>query len=602
MPALKQQVYTMLSFDQILVFIVLLFILISLYREILGPAFTFLVGVIVLGLFGVLTPSEILKGFGNEQIAVILLLLLIGDVIRRTAVVEVIFDRFFRSAKSYRGFLSRMTLLISGFSAFLNNTPLVAVMIPYVHSWCKKNDISPSKFLIPLSYAAILGGSATLIGTSTNLIVNGLVVDQDIIPNLQPLKIFDFVAVGAPMIIIGWLYLMFFSDKLLPSRPDALTQFSMGNREYLLEAKVSDKSQLIGKTIEEAGMRHKPGFYIVEIWRRGYKITVFGADFLLDKGDMLIFAGETEAIADMISSSSGLVIPEVGQLSHKSRAEVVEVVVSQNSTIANKTVRSANFRSKYDAAIVSVHRNGELIKEKVGEVVLKSGDVLLLFTGENFVARTIATKDFYFISKVKEMVKLEWYKSAVLLGGLMVAIFLAAMDWFPLFLSLLLIVVLSLALKITQPRELPRAVDYNLALIIVLALALGTAMIKTGTADLVADGVIRLFAPLGQIGILAGIYLITTILAAYITSKAAAAIIFPIALQAAVNLQIDPMPFILVTAFASSANFMTPVGFQTNLMVYGPGGYSFNDFFRIGAPLTLLYMIVTITILSIIYF
>ena len=200
------------------------------------------------------------------------------------------------------------------------------------------------------------------------------------------------------------------------------------------------------------------------------------------------------------------------------------------------------------------------------------------------------------------MVKLEWYKSAVLLGGLLVAIVLAALNIFPLFMSLLLILVLSLAMKITQPRELPGAIDYNLALIIVLALALGTAMIKTGTADLVADGVIRLFAPLDKIGILAGIYLITTILAAYITSKAAAAIIFPIALQTAVNLQIDPMPFILVTAYASAANFMTPIGFQTNLMVYGPGGYSFNDFFRVGAPLTLLYMVVTITILSVIYF
>jgi di/tricarboxylate transporter len=592
----------MLSFDQILVFVVLLFILISLYREILGPAFTFLVGVIVLGIFGVLTPSEILKGFGNEQIAVILLLLLLGDVIRRTAVVEVIFDRFFRSARSYRGFLGRMTVLISGFSAFLNNTPLVAVMIPYVHAWCKRNNISPSKFLIPLSYAAILGGCATLIGTSTNLIVNGLLVDQTIIPDLQPLKIFDFAAVGVPMIVIGGLYLMFFGEKLLPSRPDAFTQFSMGRREYLLEAKIVDKSPLIGQTIEEAGMLHKPGFYIVEIWRRGYKITVFGSDFLFDKGDTLIFAGETEAIADMIGSHSGLVIPEVGQLTHKSRAEVVEVVVSQNSTIANKTVRAANFRSKYDAAIVSVHRNGELIKGKIGEVVLKSGDVLLLFTGENFVARTVATRDFYFISKVKEMVKLEWYKALILLGGLLIAILLAALDLFPLFLSLLLIIVLSLAMRITQPRELPRAIDYNLALIIVLSLALGTAMVKTGTADLVADGVIRLFAPLGQIGILAGIYLITTILAAYITSKAAAAIIFPIALQTAVNLQIDPIPFILVTAYASAANFITPVGFQTNLMVYGPGGYSFTDFFRVGAPLTLLYMLVTITILSILYF
>ena len=591
----------MLSFDQILVFIVLVFILISLYREILGPAFTFLVGVIVLGIFGVLTPAEILKGFGNEQIAVVIMLLLIGDVIRRTAVVEVIFDRLFKSARSYRGFMSRMTLLIAGFSAFLNNTPLVAVMIPYVHSWCKRNNISPSKFLIPLSYAAILGGSATLIGTSTNLIVNGLIVDQTIIPDLEPLKIFDFAVVGVPMIVVGSLYLLFFGERLLPTKPDTLTQLSLGRREYMVEAKVLHKSPLIGKTIEEAGLRNQPGFHIVEIWRRGYKISVFGADFLLDRGDILILAGETEAIADMVKSRSGLNIPEVGMMSKKSRTEIVEVVVSQNSTIVNKTVRETGFRSKYDAAIVSVHRNGELIKGKVGEVILKAGDVLLLFTGENFVARTVATKDFYFISKVREMVKLEWYKSAILLGGLILAILLAALNLFPLFISLLLLLVASLAMRITHPRELPGAIDYNLALIIVLSLALGTAMVKTGTADLVADGVIRLFQPLGVIGILTGIYLITTILAAYITSKAAAAIIFPIALTTAINLSMDPMPFILITAYASAANFMTPVGFQTNLMVYGPGGYSFNDFFRVGAPLTFLYMVVCITILSIIY-
>ncbi len=199
------------------------------------------------------------------------------------------------------------------------------------------------------------------------------------------------------------------------------------------------------------------------------------------------------------------------------------------------------------------------------------------------------------------MVKLEWYKSAILLGGLILAILLAALNLFPLFISLLLLLVASLAMRITHPRELPGAIDYNLALIIVLSLALGTAMIKTGTADLVADGVIRLFQPLGVIGILTGIYLITTILAAYITSKAAAAIIFPIALTTAINLSMDPMPFILITAYASAANFMTPVGFQTNLMVYGPGGYSFNDFFRVGAPLTFLYMVVCITILSFIY-
>lgn len=592
----------MLSYDQIVVFIVLLFILISLYREILGPAFTFMIGVIALGVMGVLTPKEILSGFANEQVAVVIMLLVLGDIIRRTAVMERIFDRFFRYAKSYKGFLSRMMLLISGFSAFLNNTPLVAVMIPYVHNWCRRNNISPSKFMMPLSYAAILGGCATLIGTSTNLIVNGLVVEQNISPDLHELKIFDFVWVGFPMMIIGYLYMTLFGHKLLPDKPDLITQFSTTRREYLIEARIKDKSQLIGKTVEEAHLRAQTGFYLMELWRRGYKITEFTDDLLLDKGDLLVFAGDTQVIADMIKSETGLSIPEVGMLSKRSRMEVIEVVVSQNSNLIGNSVRETNFRSRYDAAILSVHRNGEMLKGKTGEAVLKAGDVLLLYTGEKFVTRSTQTEDFYFISRVREIRKTEWWKNAILLGGLLIAIALSALRVFPLFMSLLILLMISLVMKLTTPRDIPRSIDYNLAIIIVLSLALGTAMVKSGAADLVARGIINLFSPLGKTGILTGIFFITSILAAYITSKAAAAIVFPISVATAVTLDLNPVPFVLVVAYGAAANFMTPVGFQTNLMVYGPGGYSFRDFFKVGAPLTLLYMITAVILLSIIYF
>jgi di/tricarboxylate transporter len=549
----------MLNFDLILVFIVLLFILISLYREILGPAFTFMVGVITLGIFGVLTPAEILKGFANEQVAVVILLLVVGDLLRKTGAVEIIFDRYFKSAKSYKGFLSRMILLLSGFSSFLNNTPLVAVMMPYVHNWCKRNNFPPSKFLIPLSYAAILGGCATLIGTSTNLIVGGLVAEQTIAPDLKPLNIFDFSAVGFTMVFFGYLYMMFIGNKLLPIRPDVITQFSTGGREYLLEARIPDKSELIGKTIEESGLINFPGIDLVEIWRRGFKINDFGQELLMDKGDILIFAGDNETIADMIKEQHGLSIPEVGTFAKKKRSEIVEVVVSQNSTLINKTVRESDFRNKYDAAVISIHRNGELIKGRVGEVDQKAGDVLLLFAGADFVQRTAATTDFYFISKVREFVRVEWYKNAVLLGGIIAAIMLSAFRVFPLILSLLILVILSLALKITHPKELPRSIEFNLAIIIVLSLALGTAMIKSGAADIIASGIISLFMPLGTIGILTGIFLITSVLAAYITAKAAAAIIFPISLTTAVNLGLNTLPFVLIVAFASAANFMTPV-------------------------------------------
>jgi di/tricarboxylate transporter len=591
----------MITFDLIVVFIVIIFILVSLYIELIGTTFTFVIAVVTLGFFGILTPREILSGFANEQIAIILLLLILGDIIRQKAIVEILFDRVFRSARSYRGFLSRMTILIAGFSAFLNNTPLVAVMMPYVRNWCKRNDISPSKFLMPLSYAAILGGCATLIGTSTNLIVNGMVVDQKIIPELKSINIFEFAYVGVPMILIGFLYLLFFGEKLLPANEDLLNGFSNNNREYLVEAEIRKDSQLIGKTVEEAGLRNLKGLFLVEIIRRSFKISSVKPNVILQQDDLLLFAGDTETIAEMVNSDLGLRLPSVGMMLKKKETEVVEIVISHNSTLINKTVKEIRFRAKFDAAVIAVHRNGERISGKIGEIVIKAGDVLLLFAGADFVSRSSNTQDFYFISKVKDFQKLEAYKTWTLLGGTVLTILLAALNIVSLFMGLVVLIMIVLAMKITNPKELYKAVDYNLAMIIALSLALGTAMIKSGAADLIADLVITVFMPLGKIGLLSGIYLITAFLAAYITNKAAVAIIFPISLTMAANLNLPPLPFVLVVSFAAAANFMTPHGYQTNLMVYGPGGYSFKDFFRVGFPLTIIYMIVTVTILILKY-
>lgn len=590
-----------MGFESILVIIVIAFILLSLYLEITGPSFTFLIGVIVLGIAGILTPREILSGFANQQIAVIILLLILGDIVRRTGVLDAIFDRLFQYARSYKAFMARMMAIVGVFSAFLNNTPLVAIMMPYVHNWSKRNHVKPSKLLIPLSYAAILGGCATLIGTSTNLIVNGLVVDQQIIPELEALDLFDFIYVGAPMMIIGFLYMLLWGDKLLPDRADLISSFSHRSREYVVEAQVRGSSKYIGKSIEEANLRNLKGLFLVEILRGEQKIAPVSPTVILKKHDILIFAGETETIIEMINTNSGLVLTQVGMFTHKTHTEVRESVVSHNSTLINKTVKDANFRGKYDAAIIAIHRNGERISGKIGLVKLKAGDVLLLLTGEDFIDRANDTQDFYLISKIRDFRKLKFYKIAVLLGGFLAAILLSAFGLVPLFLALIVLLILVLALKIGSPKDIPKSIDYPLILVIVLSLALGTAMIKTGVAGIIADFIISIFKPFGKIGLLTGIYAITAILGAYITNKAAVAIIFPISLTTAVNLGVNPMPFVLVVSFAAAANFMTPIGYQTNLMVYGPGGYSFKDFFKIGFPLTVLYMIVTVVVLSYMY-
>ena len=587
--------------DILIISIVLAFIIISLYTEIIGPAFTFLIGVIVLGFFGILTPKEILSGMANEQIAVIILLLLLGDIIRKTDIIDGLFDKVFRKTKSYRGFLIKMIVVVSGFSAFLNNTPLVAIMMPYVHNWSKRNNIKPSKLLIPLSYAAILGGCATLIGTSTNLIVNGLVTDQLIVPGLKPLELFDFTIVGLPMIILGSIYLILFGNKLLPDRKDVIADFSTTSREYLVEAQIRSSSKLIGKTIEGAGLRNLKGAFLVEITRGEQRLSAVSPSEIMQEEDILVFAGDTESIAEMINSDTGLALTQVGMFVKKPHTEVLEIVVSHNSTLITKTVRQTGFRGKYDAAILAVHRNGERIPGKIGAVKLKAGDVLLLLAGDDFAKRSYDTHDFYLISKIREFRKLKLYKSITLFGGVAAAIFLSAIGVISLFMALMILMIIILLLKIASPKDIPKSIDYNLAIIIVLSLAIGTAMIKTGMADIIANFIISVFKPFGPLGLLFGIFLITNLLASYITNKAAAAIIFPISVTAAINLGLPTTPFILIVAFAAAANFITPIGYQTNLMVYGPGGYSFKDYIKIGLPLTFIYMFVTVAILYFYY-
>ncbi len=588
--------------DVIVVFVVIAFILTSLYREWMGAAFTFFIAVMVLGIFKILTPGEILEGFANEQIAVIIMLLLLGDAIRQTSVIEIFFARIFPASSSYRGFLARMMIWVGGFSAFLNNTPLVAVMMPYVHQWSQRNNISSSKLLIPLSYAAILGGCVTLIGTSTNLIVSGMVADQDIIADMPPLEMFDFVWVGLPMLVIGFAYLYFFSYKLLPDRQTAIDTFIKNDRKFLVEAVVKKGSRLIGLTISEADMKNENGLLLIEVIRDNHLISLIDDNFVLQEGDLLRFAGDNTEVVNLLSETSELTLPSVGMMSKLKRSQVVEIVISHNSTLISKQVKDIYFRGKYDSALLAIHRNGERIIDKIDDLKLKAGDVLLLLAGDNFTSRIQNDIDFYVISKVKELRKPERYKIWVLFGGTLLAIFLAAIKLVPLFIGLLIVLAAINILKVVSAKDLPKNIDYNLGVIIALSLALGTAMMKTGVAAMIANLIISVFMPFGRVSMLLGIYLITAVLAAYITNKAAVAIVFPISITAAKNLGLDPMPFVLVVSFAAAANFITPIGYQTNLMVYGPGGYNFKDFFKIGLPLTLIYMAVTVAVLSYMYF
>jgi di/tricarboxylate transporter len=466
--------------------------------------------------------------------------------------------------------------------------------MPYVHNWGKKNNVSPSRLLIPLSYAAILGGTATLIGTSTNLVVNGMVAEQTVFPDFTSLEIFDFTPVGLSMVLFGGIYLTLFSGRLLPSKKDPIETIKSKSREYIVEVKVTKGSQYHNKTIEDAKLRNQKGLFLVEIIRENRSISPVTPQTVLFEEDFLIFAGNTDTIADLIENNKTLQPSQLGMFSKRDKTELIEVVVTPNSGLIGKTVKNSNFRGRFDAAILAVHRNGEKIRGKIGDVILDPGDLLFLITGEDFKKRTQDSRDFYMLSNIRSIEKMPTSKSLFIVGGLLVSIVLSSLNIVPLFNSLLVFLVLLLMLKIASPKEVYKAINYNLILIIALSLALGTAMIKTGIAADVSHFFIETLRPYGIISLFIGLFLVTNLLACFITNIGAVAITFPIAISLAAQLGVDPKPFALLIAFAGAASFMTPIGYQTNLMVYGPGGYNFKDFFRIGLPLTILFMIVAV--------
>lgn len=593
-----------MSYESLVVFGVIIFMIISLYRELMQPVMIFIIGVLTLGLAGVLTPKEILAGFANEQIAVIILLLLLGEAIRKTGLIDQLFDKVFHGAATYRQFLFRMTATVSALSAFLNNTPLVAVMMPYVHNWTKRGDdrATPSKLLIPLSYAAILGGCATLVGTSTNLIVNSMIAEQQVIPGLRTLGMFEFSWVGVPMIVLGVAYLTVASGWLLPENKDFFADFSTNARQYLIETRLTSEAALAGQTVTDAGLRNLPGLFLAKVIRDGNSITPVHPTLKLRQNDLLLFAGDTSRIADLLHSFPGLEPVEAQSIFNGMAAKhVVEGVIACNSQLENKTIKESNFRSHYDAAVIAVLRSGEKISGKIGSIALKAGDVLLMLAGQDFNEMTRESKDFYILSETRKAPKIHSWKAFIPLLGLSAAIVLSALKLVPLFTSISVVLLIVLFMQIISARELIEAIDHNLVMIIALSLALGMAMIKTSAASMIADGMLSALVPMGKLGILGGIYLITALLGSLMLNKAAVALLFPVVLALAQHTGLNPIGLILTMTFAAAANFISPVGFQTNMMIYGPGGYSFRDFFRIGFPLSVLCMAVTISIISIMY-
>jgi len=587
----------MLTGSIIFIFITIAFLLSALYLEWFRPTVTFFIAILVLVFGGVISPAEALNGFANEQLAIIVVLLIISDIFSKSSVVNLVFSRLFGDKKKLGSFNLLMMTVVSSFSAFFNNTPLVAMVMPYAKSWGLKNNVAPSKILIPLSYAAILGGCVTLIGTSTNLVVNGLALDA----GFETLSIFDFTIVGLPMLIIGIVYLYFFSNKLLPDHNSNSENGLEALREFFVETKIKSGAKLIDKTVESAGFRQLKGLYLVEIIRREKSVSPVAPNFLLEEEDTLIFAGETNVVEEISNSDLGLTLPKVVERLAGEKASSNEIVVSFNSSLIGKQVKETDFRARYDAAIVAIHRNGEKLEGKIGNIELKAGDVLLVFSGSNFISRTKSNRAFYILSHLEEPELKNVNKISVIFIALIAAILISTLTSISLLLSVSCVLLLGIVLKVMPINEIRKGLDFDLIVLIAFGLAFGKAMINSGASIYLADGFMALNNYLSPVFLLMLIFMITNLLAAYITNKAAVAILFPISVSVAQQLGLNPVPFILIVSFGAAANFITPIGYQTNLMVYGSGGYNFKDFMKIGWPLTLIYMLVSALILSYTY-
>jgi di/tricarboxylate transporter len=584
----------------------------------------FLGGLVAVTLAGVITPQQALAGFANEAVLTIGALYAAVTGLRHTGVLDQVGERLLGGVHEERVALRRLAAAVLPVSAFVLNTPMVVMMMPVVIDWCRKHHVSPSRMLMPLSYLTILGGVCTLIGTSTTLVVNGWLKrvaaeeawDEAFRSQISSMGLFDMGWVGLPCAVVGTIYMLTIAPRWLPNRSELVEQLGEHRREYLVEMRVQRNCPLIGKSVELAGLRHLPGLFLIEIDREGDLITPVAPHDTIRADDRLVFTGVVTTIADL-EKIPGLV-PEADtsyefRPQERLRRQLTEVVLSRTSPVIGISVRDANFRRRYGAAIVAVHRNGARLRGKIGDVELEPGDTLLLQTRTSFLDHYRHSPDFYLVSPLggssARRHDRAWL-AALLFAGLIVWLsvgrWLQGFEWLGGFGSSAIasitvagIMVVSRCLPVAQARS---AVDLHVLLTIAGALGVAESLKASGAAREIAvtlvdavQGIVA--AGLSAYVLLVVFYILTWVFTEMITNVAVATMLLPIAMEAAWTAGVNPRPFVMAIALAASLSFITPIGYQTNLMVMGPGGYEPRDYLRVGTPLSLLVNITALVLL-----
>ena len=570
--------------------VTLVFILLTITA--LTPDIIMLGAVVVLMAVGILTPELALSGMSDPGVLSIGALFVVAAGMQETGGINWVATYLFGRPKNVLAGIARLVFPTMGLSAFIANTPLVVMLLPAVDELSRRQRIPASKLMIPLSYAAILGGTCTLIGTSTNLTVRGLLQKM----NSHELGMFDISWVGVPAAIVGGLYTVLAARWLLPDRKAPLSAES-DPREYTVEMEVEAGSPLVGKSIEAAGLRHLPGLFLAEIDRDGNAIPAVSPREVLQAGDRLLFVGVVESVVEL-QKIHGLV-PATEDVFHlqapRPQRCLIEAVVSNSSPLLGKSIRDARFRSHYNAVVVAVARNGQRLREKIGDIILHAGDVVLVEAHPSFAEQHRNSRDFYLVSTIEGSSPPRHNLALVAVGLVAALVVVTTLGWMSVLLAGMLVAGLMLAFRCVSISTARKAINWETLLTIAASFALGTALERTGAAAMIANSAVSMVGENPWLSLVV-IYVGTLLATELISNNTAAALMLPLALSTAQRLDVEFMPFVIAVMMGASAGFATPFGYQTNLMVYGPGGYKFMDYVKIGLPLDVIVGVITVVV------
>jgi di/tricarboxylate transporter len=562
---------------------------------------TAIVVTLVLILLGLVSPEEGVAGFSNSATITVMAMFILSYGITRTGIIQVIRDILIKfGGESPRRQILLMGTIVGPMSAFINNTAIVAIFLPIVEEWAKQRKISVSKLLIPLSFVTVLGGMITVLGTSTNILASGLA--KELIG--REFNLFEFTPLGLFTFGLGVIYLALFAPKILPARKpiaggSIADEYQL--KDYVSEIIIPPRSSLIGQTLRQSGIQRKFDLDILEIIHNDVHFPQPLADKVLNVGDILLVRGGREDLLRVKDERGVEIVADVQFADAETQAEkalesaeekVAEVLILSNSRLIGSTLKDLRFRQRYNATVIAIRRGEELIRQRLGKVQLKFGDLLLLQgPRESFLGLQTTRELLVLEEKTLDNVRLDKAKAAIAI--VVGVVLVSAFDWLSIMVASLIGVILMVITGCLKPGEIYGAVRWDIIFLLAGLIPLGTAMENSGTTEWIATYFVNVGGHLSGYVLLLMFYVATAILTEILSNNATVVLMLPIAAEVAKTLNLQPMAFLFVVTFAASNSYITPIGYQTNTMVYGPGGYRFMDFVRIGLPLTLLLAFLT---------